>query len=70
MPPAVVLGKFDMEPEYSDEDITEAALTYGIECCQHCGWWMESRELVPDTQTEGDSPALVGLCFDCRKAMK
>jgi len=63
-----VLEQLELDVEaYQDDDVIFKMLDLNLECCSGCGWWMESCELVPDEQEEGDDDALVGLCLQCRK---
>lgn len=58
---ASVIEQFELD--YTDEDITEICLNHNIECCNGCGWWMNSFDLVPDDDKDEDG---IGYCEDCR----
>lgn len=45
--------------DLSDDDLEDEMLTANIETCPHCGWWMESGDLLDD---DGN---VVG-CDQCR----
>lgn len=56
-----VLDEYGMDPANYDQELVESDLsTWGIECCEGCGWWMECCEL----SCEHD---VCGFCEDCRK---
>lgn len=53
---ANILEKYDI----TLEELEDAALNKNIECCEHCGIWVESWDLFNDEEQ------IDGHCNNCR----
>lgn len=55
------LGRALQAFEVDQEELDDVLLDLNVEQCSNCGWYVDSRDLLPDGQDEPD-----GFCNHCR----
>ncbi len=55
------LGRALQQFEVEQEELDDVLLDMNVEQCSNCGWYVDSRDLLPNDQDEVD-----GFCNHCR----
>lgn len=55
------LGRALQKFEVDQEELDDILLDLNVEKCSNCGWYVDSRDLLPDGEDNPD-----GFCIHCR----